>query len=82
MVHSIIAPMEFVQASNLHEVLFSGSESKWYLDPLEPQSVPIVQYSQACRMKQTLFIMNNNEDIFFSYCFISCIECKENKIGR
>lgn len=36
MVQSITAPMELVQSPNLHEILFSGSESKWYFDPLEP----------------------------------------------
>ena len=40
MVQSITAPMELVQLPDVNEILFSGSESKWYIDPLEPLCAP------------------------------------------
>lgn len=40
MVQAIMAPMELVQSANIDEILFSGSESKWNIDPLELLSAP------------------------------------------
>ena len=57
-VQSITAPMQLVQSPNMYEILFSGSESKWYFDPLEQWTVQYVQYCTICharRMKQTLY---------------------------
>lgn len=72
MVQAIMAPMELVQSANIDEILFSGSESKWNIDPLELLSAPCCTICPGLRMKQTLFIVNNNEDIFFfRLCFIS-----------
>ena len=43
-VQSITAPMQLVQSPTMYEILFSGSESKWYFDPLEQWTVQYVQY--------------------------------------
>lgn len=37
---SIMVPMELTQSPKIDEMLFSGSESKHYIDPLEPLNAP------------------------------------------
>lgn len=45
MVQSITVPIELVYSPDMGEILLSGSESKWFIDPLEPLSVP---YCTVC----------------------------------